>query len=456
MSRIIFQNSSKIRNLCQQANLKQNVRQNSSDPIVFVDGVRTPFLVSLTDFESMMPHQLLSQAYTGLLSRTGLAPNQVDYLCAGTVQQEVRTSNVTKEAAFDAGFPLNIPGHTVTMACISANQAVTSCMGLLATGQSDICIAGGVEFCSDMPIKYPRVVRQLLLKAPRAKSVEAKLEVAEMARGFSPASLAPEMVDPREFSSNEVMGHSADRLCEKFGVSREDQDMFGLRSHDMAAQAAKDGNLSDIVPVKVAGTDAVVTEDNGIRSATLEKLAKLRPAFRKGGTVTAANSSFLSDGATACLLMKESKAKELGLKPKAYLREYAYASQDPKEELLLGPAYAIPKVLNKAGLKLNDFDVFELHEAFAGQVLSNIKGLGSDTFCKENFGLSQKVGDIDMEKLNNWGGSVSIGHPFGATGIRLLSHAANRLAKEDGNRALVAACAANAQGVAMIIERYPN
>ena len=173
-------------------------------------------------------------------------------------------------------------------------------------------------------------------------------------------------------------------------MSREDQDAFGHPSHITAAQAAKDGNLSDIIPVNIPGTEATVAEDNGIRTASLEKLGKLKPAFRKGGTVTAANSSFLSDGATACLLMKESKAKEMGLKPKAYLREFAYASQDPKEELLLGPAYTIPKVLAKAELGLNDFQVYKLHEAFAGQVLSNIKVLGSDTFCKENFGLGEQ------------------------------------------------------------------
>jgi len=221
----------------------------------------------------------------------------------------------------------------------------------------------------------------------------------------------------------------------------------------LAAAAAAAGNLSDILPFTLPGTDAVVSADNGIRAVGREKLAKLKPAFRKGGTVTAANSSFLSDGATACLLMRRSKAEHLGLKPRAILREFAYASQDPKEELLLGPAYAIPKALAKAGLGLSDCQVFELHEAFAGQVLSNLKALESEKFCQEKLGLNQKVGAVHMEKLNNWGGSVSIGHPFGATGIRLLSHAAQRLEAEDGERALVAACAGNAQGVAMIMER---
>jgi len=424
-----------------------------SDPVVFVEGVRTPFLASLTDFQHLMPHQLLARTFQGILERTGLAADQVDYLCAGTVQQEVRTSNIAKEAAFTAGFPLSTPGHTVTMACISANQAVTSCISLIHTGQAEVAIAGGVEFCSDQPIKYPRLVRQLLMKAPRARTPAAQQEVGEMARGFSPMSLVPEIPDPREFSTNEVMGHSADRLCEAWGVSREEQDEFGHRSHTLAAAAAAAGNLSDILPFTLPGTDTVISADNGIRVASLEKLAKLKPAFRKGGTVTAANSSFLSDGATACLLMKRSKAEQLGLKPRAILREFAYASQDPKEELLLGPAYAIPKAMARAGMGIGDFQVLELHEAFAGQVLSNLKALESEKFCQEKLGLNQKVGTLPMEKLNNWGGSVSIGHPFGATGIRLLSHAAHRLEAEDGERALVAACAGNAQGVAMVMER---
>ena len=226
-----------------------------------------------------------------------------------------------------------------------------------------------------------------------------------------------------------------------------------FRSHSLAHAAMEAGHLSDIVPVTVPGSEAVINKDNGIRLASLDKLAKLKPAFRKGGTITAANSSFLSDGASACLLTTEEKAKQLGLKPKAVLKHYCYASQDPKEELLLGPAYAIPKLLKSTGMKLTDFDVIELHEAFAGQVLCNLKAMASDKFCSERLGWPEAVGQVDEAKMNRWGGSVSLGHPFGATGIRLLNHAANRLEVEDGQLALVAACAANAQGVAMIVER---
>ena len=430
---------------------------SSADRIVFVDGVRTPFLASLTGFQSMMPHQLLAETFTAVLERTGVTGSQVDYVCAGTVQQEVRTSNVAKEAAFLAGLPQATPGHTVTMACISANQAVTTSMGLLATGQAELCLAGGVEFCSDQPIRYPRLVRQMLMKAPRARTAEALQEVGLMMKGFSTASLLPELVDPREFSTNEVMGESADRLCEVWGVSREEQDRFSLRSHSLADQARRAGLLSDVISVRPPGSSLSYSEDNGIRPSSPEKLAKLKPAFRQGGTVTAANSSFLSDGASACLVTTERKARQLGLRPKAYIKEVAYASQDPKEELLLGPAYAIPRVLQQSGTKLNDFHVVELHEAFAGQVLCNLKAMSSQIFCSEKLKLKAgPLGVIEEAKLNTWGGSVSLGHPFGATGIRLLSHAANRLQQEDGQLALVAACAANAQGVAMILERYTD
>ena len=436
--------------------LNQRFSSTATSPIVFIDGVRTPFLASLTEYQYMMPHQLLAQAYTGLLNRTGLDSTAIDYLCAGNVQQDVRTGNVTKEAAFEAGLPKGIPGHTVTMACISSNQAVATCMGLLATGQAEVCIAGGVEFCSDQPIRYPRVVRQLLMKGPRAKTLEAKAEVGELARNFNMKAFIPEFVDPREFSSNEIMGEYCDRLCSMFSVSREDQDMFGLRSHELAFAAATAGHLSDIVPVSVPGLETKITKDNGIRVSTLEKLGKLKPAFTKNGTVTAANASFLSDGATACLITTEAKAKELGLRPKAYLREFMFSSCDPKEELLLGPAYATPRLMQKAGLNIPDIDVFEIHEAFAGQVLSNLVAMNSEKFCTEKVGVRERLGEIPLDKANLWGGSVSLGHPFGATGIRLLSHAVNRLHLENGSKGLITACAANAQGVCMIVERYPE
>merc|ERR1711899_275837 len=247
------------------------------------------------------------------------------------------------------------------------------------------------------------------------------------------------------------------RLAATYGVTRQEQDDFARRSHGNADKAQKDGNLSDVVPVFVPATKKMVQLDNGIRVSSPEQMAKLKPAFVKPhGTVTAANASFLTDGASACLIMTEDKAKELGLKPKAYLRSYPYVSQDPKDQLLLGPAYATPKVLKMANLKMSDISVLEYHEAFAGQILANIKAMDSDKFAQDVMGRKEKVGTVDMSKFNLWGGSLSIGHPFGATGVRLAMHSANRMIKEDGKFALIAACAAGGQGVGMIMERHPD
>lgn len=238
------------------------------------------------------------------------------------------------------------------------------------------------------------------------------------------------------------MGHSSDRLAAAFKVSRREQDEYALRSHTLADKAFKDGNLTDIEPIFVP-KKGIISKDNGVRITPMEKMASLKAAFIKPhGTVTAANSSYLTDGASACLITTEEKAKQLGLKPKAYLRQHLYVSQDPKDQLLLGPAYVTNQLLERTGLKVSDIDVWEFHEAFAGQILANLKALDSDYFSKNYLGKQTKVGAPDLDKFNAWGGSLSIGHPFGATGVRLVTTAANRLAKENGRVALVAACAA--------------
>ena len=426
----------------------------SPKTIVLVDGVRTPFLMSQGAYKKLWPHDLQRYAFTGLLNKTGIDKSIVEYICAGTVIQEVKTSNIAREAALGAGFSDKIPAHTVTMACISSNQAITTCMGMIYAGVYDVCIAGGVEFMSDVPIRHSRKMRALLLDLNKAKTTQARLSLAAKIR---PDFLNPELPAIAEFSTNETMGHSADRLAATFKVSRQEQDEFARRSHMNASAAQEKGHLSDVIPVKVPGVKDTVKVDNGIRVSTPEQMAKLKPAFVKPyGTVTAANSSYLTDGASACLLMTEEKAKALGLKPKAYLRTFTYVSQDPKDQLLLGPAYATPDVLDKAGLKMSDIDVFEYHEAFAGQILANLKAMDSDYFAQNSMGRSQKVGSIPMEKFNNWGGSLSIGHPFGATGTRLAMHTANRLVKEDGKFGLIAACAAGGQAVGMVLERHPE
>ncbi|XP_069017733.1 trifunctional enzyme subunit beta, mitochondrial isoform X1 [Embiotoca jacksoni] len=436
-----------------QTKSKKTLARPGVKNIVLVEGVRTPFLLSGTTYADLMPHDLARAALQGLLSRTGLSKDAVEYIIYGTVIQEVKTSNVAREAALGAGFSDKIPAHTVTMACISSNQAMTTGVGLIAAGQCDSIVAGGVEFMSDVPIRHSRKMRKIMLSLNKAKSLGQRLSLIG---GIRMAHLAPELPAVAEFSTAETMGHSADRLAAAFGVSRVEQDEFALRSHSLAKKAQDDGLLRDVIAFKVPGRD-IVSKDNGIRPSSMEQLAKLKAAFIKPhGTVTAANSSFLTDGASAVLIMSEEKALAMGFKPKAYLRDFVYVSQDPKDQLLLGPAYSTPKVLERAGLSVSDIDVFEFHEAFAGQIMANMKALDSDWFAQTYMGRKSKVGAPSMDKFNLWGGSLSLGHPFGATGCRLVTTVAHRLQKEGGQYGLVAACAAGGLGHAMVIEAYPQ
>ncbi|XP_039874019.1 trifunctional enzyme subunit beta, mitochondrial [Simochromis diagramma] len=436
-----------------QTKSKKTLARPGVKNIVLVEGVRTPFLLSGTTYADLMPHDLARAALQGLLKRTGIPKDAVDYIIYGTVIQEVKTSNVAREAALGAGFSDKIPAHTVTMACISSNQAMTSSVGLIAAGQCDAVVAGGVEFMSDVPIRHSRKMRKTMLSLNKAKTLGQRLSLIGSIRL---AHLSPELPAVAEFSTAETMGHSADRLAAAFGVSRVEQDEFALRSHTLAKKAQDEGLLQDVISFKVPGRD-IVSKDNGIRPSSMEQMAKLKPAFVKPhGTVTAANSSFLTDGASAVLVMSEEKALAMGYKPKAYLRDFVYVSQDPKDQLLLGPTYATPKVLERAGLSMSDIDVFEFHEAFAGQIMANLKAMDSDWFAQTYMGRKSKVGTPAMEKFNLWGGSLSLGHPFGATGCRLATTVANRLKKEGGQYGLIAACAAGGQGHAMVIEAYPQ
>uniref|UniRef100_A0A8C0FQ52 Trifunctional enzyme subunit beta, mitochondrial n=1 Tax=Bubo bubo TaxID=30461 RepID=A0A8C0FQ52_BUBBB len=428
--------------LAVQPKSKKTLTKSGVKNIVVVEGVRIPFLQSGTSYADLMPHDLARAALQGLLNRTSVPREVVDYIVYGTVIQEVKTSNVAREAALGAGFSDKTPAHTVTMACISSNQAMTTGVGMIAAGQCDVVVAGGVELMSDVPIRHSRKMRKTMLTLNRAKTLGQKLSLLSKIR---PDYFAPELPAVAEFSTSETMGHSADRLAAAFAVSRLEQDEYALRSHTLAKKAQDGGLLLDVVPFKVPGKDTV-TKDNGIRPSSMEQMGKLKPAFVKPyGTVTAANSSFLTDGASAVLLMSEEKALAMGYKPKAYLRDFVYVSQDPKDQLLLGPTYATPKVLEKAGLTMADIDVFEFHEAFAGQILANLKAMDSDWFAQNYMGRKSKVGAPPLEKFNTWGGSLSLGHPFAATGCRLVMTTAHSLKKEGGQYGLVAACAAGGQ-----------
>ena len=420
--------------------------------VVVVDGCRIPFTMGGSVYGKYLAVDLQRMALSGLLQKTALDPEIIDYLICGTVIQETRTSNIAREAGMAAGIPISVPSHTVTQACISSNLAVTSGAEKIMSGQADIVVAGGVETFSDVPIRFSRNMRQRLLKFPKVakKGLADKLAIF---KGLKLADLAPEAPAIANYTTGEVMGHSSDRLAQKFGVSRNDQDEFTVRSHTNAAKAHADGMYDDEI-IAVNGS----TEENGIKGDTnMEKVGKLNPAFIKPhGTHTAANSSFLTDGASASLIMSEEKALELGLQPKAYIRAWSYVGVDPFDELLLGPTFAAIDVLKKMKLTLKDIGVVEFHEAFAGQVLANLTAMGSDKFSQERFGTENIMGKMDFSKMNTLGGSLSLGHPFGATGSRLVTTASNRLQREEQRYALLTACADGGLATACILERYPQ
>lgn len=428
-------------------------QQNGLRSAVLVDGVRIPFLRSGSDYKHLMSYDLGRMAIKALLTRTQIDPGKIDWVMLGSVVSNLSTSNVARDAALAAGIPAHVPAATVILACVSANKAITGAIDLIRTGQAEVVIAGGTESLSDIPIRFRKRFRQKLIESQKYRGV---FDYLKFFKGLRPSDLLPEIPSISEFSTGRTMGQDCDRLAARIGVSRGEQDAFALQSHHNAARAAENGWLKpEIAPARIPPKFKIVEEDNGIRGdTTLERLAGLKPAFVKPyGTLTAGNSSFLTDGAAVTLIMAEETARALGYQPKARFRSYAYTAQDPEDELLLGPAYATPKVLDQAGLRLQDIQVFEFHEAFAAQVVANLKCLDSDQFAREKLGRDRKVGAVPPEKLNSWGGSLSLGHPFGATGARLVTTAANRLIQEDGEFALVASCAAGAVGNAIVLER---
>lgn len=425
-----------------------------SRKVVVIDGTRTPFLKAGTDYADLMSYQLAQSAIKGILFKTGINPKLIDRVILGTVISTLKTSNVAREAALTAGIPNTTPCYTVTQACISANRAIADGFLEITTGKCDIVIAGGVDSSSDTPIGFRKPMRKKLFAAQKLRGFG---DYVKFALGLRPSDFFPEQPAIAEFTTGKTMGADCDVLAAKWKATREEQDHFAVRSHQLTAKAYTDGHIQkEISEVSFPPKFKSITIDNGVRGeTTYEKMASLRPAFdKKNGTLTAANSSFLTDGAACVLLMSEDKAKELGFTPKAEIIDYEFTGSDLNEELLLGPAYATAKILQNNNLQLSDIDVLEFHEAFAGQVLANLNALKSETFAKEKLGREKAVGEVDMTKLNTWGGSLAIGHPFGATGARLVTTAANRLQHENGKYALLAACAAGAHGVAMLLKKY--
>jgi acetyl-CoA acyltransferase len=424
------------------------------EKIVLIDGCRTPFLKSETDFLNTMTYELGQLAIRGLLNKTGIDPKVIDSVIMGCVIPTLKTSNLAREASLTAGIPYNTPCHTVSQACISANRAIANGINEIKSGQASVVIAGGADSASETPIGYKKQMRTKLMKGKKIRSTS---EMIKFVLGFKIKDFLPEIPDISEFTTKKTMGQDCDIMAARHNIKRKDQDLYSIRSHDNAEKAWENGfHQREVVAVQVDPKFKMINKDNGIRSGSKpEKLAKLKPAFdKKHGTLTAANSSFLTDGSAVCLLMKESTAKKLNLQPKAEIIDYCFTGQRLEDELLLGPAFAMSKILDETNLSLKDIDVLEIHEAFAGQVLSNIKCLNDPKFCSERLEKKDTIGEIDLNKVNCWGGSLSIGHPFGATGARLLTTAANRLIEENGKYAMISACAAGAHGHAMIIKKY--
>lgn len=424
--------------------------------MVFIDGVRTPFLRAQSDFRNFSAYDLGRFALSGLLRKTMAEGKQIGHVYFGNVIQDFTTANIAREVALASGIPGTVPATTVSMACISSNAAVTTAVESIQSGRIQSAIAGGADVMSDLPIRYRKPFRKKLLEAQKYKKPADWLSFFS---GLKLSDLLPEIPSVSEFSTGETMGESCDKMAAKHGVSRTEQDAYALRSHQTAFLATEKGWLGEeVVPVYVTGLSKTILHDNGIRRDTsMESLGKLKPAFiRPHGTITAGNSSFLTDGASAALIMEKGYAESEGFTPKAVIRSYTYTARKPDDDLLMGPAFAIPEVLDEMNLKIGEIDVFEFHEAFAGQIVTVLKALASDEFATERLHRKQAVGAVPIKKLNAWGGSLSLGHPFGATGVRLVSTAANRLIKEKGRYALIAACAAGGHGHAMIIERYEN
>ncbi|MBM3906489.1 MAG: acetyl-CoA C-acyltransferase FadI [Gemmatimonadetes bacterium] len=421
--------------------------------VAIIAGVRTPFARAGTTLRHLTAIDLGKVAVGELIQRTSLDPASVDLLVFGTVIPSVLAPNIAREVALMPMLPKSVQAWSVSRACATANQAITDAADQIALGHADVAIAGGAESLSNVPILHSRGFSDALIAASKAKTLGGRVQSLARIRPKDLIPVTPAIAEP---TTGETMGQSAEKMAKINGVPREEQDALACASHHNAAKGTQDGRLAaEMAPVFVPPKyEQVMTEDNGIRSDTsLEQLAALRPVFdKRHGTVTAGNASPLTDGGGAVLLMSEEKAKALGYTPLAYIRSYAYAALDPGEQLLQAPVLAAPLALKRAGLGLNDMDLVEMHEAFAAQVLSNIRGFASQHWA-ERAGLSAPLGDVDRAKLNVMGGSIAIGHPFGATGARITTTLAHELKRRGGQFGLMTVCAAGGLGFSMVIER---
>ena len=422
--------------------------------VAIVDGCRTPFVKSGTAFRDMDVLDLAGTATAELVTRTGLDPNSIDLAVYGAVLPALYAPNLGREVVFRCSLPEWIPGSGVSLACASSNKAITSGAEAILVGHADVVLTGGAEALSKVPIRFSDAAAKRLMELSKAKSLPQKAATIAKMR---PKDLVPVPPAIAEYTTGMTMGQAAEKMAKENDISRRAQDEIALMSHQRASAATLEGRFAEQIvptfPPPSYGESVLV--DNGVRhDAAFEKLAALPPVFDKRyGSITAGNASPITDGGSAVLLMSEEKAKALGYEPLGYIRSWAYASLDPGTQLLQGPAYAAPEALDAAGVKLADLDLVEMHEAFAAQILSNLKAFNSKKFAADELGRSEQVGLVDFDKLNVNGGSISIGHPFGATGARVTMQLLFELRRRGGNLGLMTVCAAGGVGFAMVVER---
>ncbi|WIG80532.1 acetyl-CoA C-acyltransferase FadI [Photobacterium damselae] len=430
----------------------QNLKTAQGERIAVVSGLRTPFARQSTAFAQVPAVDLGKLVVNEMLQRLDFDPKLIDQLVFGQVVQMPEAPNIAREIVLGTGMNVHTDAYSVTRACATSFQAVANVTESILSGSIEIGIAGGADSSSVLPISVSKKMAATLLALSKAKTM------GQRAKLFSQLSLKDLMPVPpavAEYSTGLSMGQTAEQMAKTHQITRQDQDALAHRSHTLAAQAWRDGLIRDEVMTAFPEPyRAWIDKDNNIREdSSLESYAKLRPAFdRKYGSVTAANATPLTDGAAAVLLMSEGRAKALGLTPLGYIRSYAFAAIGVEKDMLMGPSYATPLALDRAGISLSDLTLIDMHEAFAAQTLANVKMFGSAQFARDKLGRDHAIGEVDIDKFNVLGGSIAYGHPFAATGARMITQTLRELQRRGGGLALNTACAAGGLGAAMILE----
>jgi acetyl-CoA acyltransferase len=423
-----------------------------ADRIAVVSGLRTPFARQGTFFKNLNAIDLGRMVVKELLAQTNIDTQSIDRLIYGQVVALPKAPNIAREVVLGTELPVTCDAYSVSRACATSFQSVASIMDSIKTNDIKIGIAGGADSSSVVPICFSDNFAIKLVQANKARSLIEKLKAF---KGTRLKDILPNPPAIAEYSTNLRMGDSAEQMAKDYGITRQSQDELTLRSHKLAHQAWEEGRLeAEVIRAYIEPFKEAFIRDENIRAdSTLAKLASLKPAFdRQHGSVTAANSTPLTDGACALLMMKESVAKALGYEPLGYIKHYAFTANTVDCDLLMGPTQASSKVLKRARMQLSDLTLIDMHEAFAAQALANVKAFASKDYAVKFLQRKKALGDIDMSKFNVLGGSIAYGHPFAATGGRIITQTLHELKRRGGGTALTTACAAGGIGAAMILE----